>query len=256
MADKINYTHGDSGSKPPDGNDFDKDERPQASYFDWYISTLVTKHNSVIDELDTIDSDNDGIVDEADTANLYKDNDIDNDADGIVNEADYANDADASTYKGNDIDTNGDGKVDASVEADNTQTVKETNLDTNYHAVDDSGTVKAGDAGILFQTELKDGESLNLYQVTFTAPDGSPAPSGLYLVFITLDGSGGSTLQSNMISGDGTTLHVDKTGTPFFSYTNTSGSVQQVGYAVDNGQYNSGAGQDVDMYTSTNMRVE
>lgn len=44
--------------------------------------------------------------------------DIDSNADGIVDEADYANDADASTYKGTDIDSNGDGKVDAADSAD------------------------------------------------------------------------------------------------------------------------------------------
>jgi len=36
---------------------------------------------------------------------------IDSDADGVVDEADYANDADASTYKGEDIDSDGDGTV-------------------------------------------------------------------------------------------------------------------------------------------------
>lgn len=53
MASKINYTHGDAGSQPPDGNDFVQNERPQADYFDWYINTLIVEHNNVVDEFNS-----------------------------------------------------------------------------------------------------------------------------------------------------------------------------------------------------------
>lgn len=88
--DTIDYSHGDSGNKPPDGNEFAAGERPDAQYFDWYINEFVVSINNVWSEFDRLDADDDGVVDRAD----------------------YADDADASTYKGNDIDADGNGVVD------------------------------------------------------------------------------------------------------------------------------------------------
>lgn len=105
--DKIDYTHGDAGSKPADGNEFASGERPDAQVFDWFWNRVTNVINSVWDEFDRLDSDDDGIVDEADTANLYKGNDIDSDGDGTVNDAENV----TATYKGNDIDSDGDGTV-------------------------------------------------------------------------------------------------------------------------------------------------
>lgn len=113
---RLNYTHGDTGSKPISLN-FEQNGRPNSQTFDWWWYNVSNAIDAHADEFDRLDSDNDGIVDEADyakdsNASTYKENDIDTDGDGIVNIADYANDADASKYKGNDLDGDGDGIVD------------------------------------------------------------------------------------------------------------------------------------------------
>lgn len=120
--DKYEYSHGDTGQQPS-ALDFQENERPDAQHFDWWWYTTTQYVNSHADEFDRLDSDDDGVVDEADYANdadasTFKGNDIDDDGDGVVDQADYANDADASTFKGNDIDSDGDGIVD---EADTVQ---------------------------------------------------------------------------------------------------------------------------------------
>jgi len=46
--DDIDYSHGDSGNKPPDGNDFQNGEAADPQEFDWYISTIFEKVNEVI----------------------------------------------------------------------------------------------------------------------------------------------------------------------------------------------------------------
>lgn len=117
--DTINYSHGDSGSQPPDGNDFQSGERPDAQYFDWYINRFVVSINNVWDEFDRLDADDDGIVDEAD----------------------YANDADASTYKGNDIDSDGNGIVDeADVAEDSRHLEDRTTAEVRDHTPNAHGS--------------------------------------------------------------------------------------------------------------------
>ena len=89
--DTFDYTHGDTGTAPADGEEFQSNERPDSEVFDWFWYNVIESINGHSAEFDRIDSDDDGVVDEAD----------------------YANDADASTYKGNDLDSDGDGTVDA-----------------------------------------------------------------------------------------------------------------------------------------------
>jgi len=48
MVDKIDYVHGDSGVKPPDGRDFQRDQAADPQEFDWYISTFVNKINEIV----------------------------------------------------------------------------------------------------------------------------------------------------------------------------------------------------------------
>lgn len=85
-------TWGDTGTQPPDGDDFQSGEKPDAQVFDWYWYNTIQRVDQLWDEFDRLDDNDDGVVDEAD----------------------YANDADASTYKGNDIDSDGDGVVNKS----------------------------------------------------------------------------------------------------------------------------------------------
>lgn len=88
--DTINYSHGDTGDRPADGEDFQSGDVADPQTHDWLFYTIPRKIDQIINRLNILDSDGDGVVDEAD----------------------FANDADASTYKGNDIDTSGNGVVD------------------------------------------------------------------------------------------------------------------------------------------------
>jgi len=115
--DTINYSHGDTGDRPADGEDFQSGDVADPQTHDWLFYTIPRKIDQIINRLNILDSNGDGVVDEADFANdanasTYKGNDIDTSGNGVVDKADFANDADASTYKGNDIDTDGDGVID------------------------------------------------------------------------------------------------------------------------------------------------
>jgi len=88
--DTINYSHGDTGDRPADGEDFQSGDVADPQTHDWLFYTIPRKIDQIINRLDILDSNGDGVVDEAD----------------------FANDADASAYKGNDIDTSGNGVVD------------------------------------------------------------------------------------------------------------------------------------------------
>jgi len=150
--DKPDYTHGSNGTKPSDSVDYENGDPLDSENLDYFINTPFEKIKAIIDRLVTIDSDGDGKVDAADTADSattaskvkgndidsdgdgkvdtadtadsattaskVKGNDIDSDGDGVVNEADSAN-----TYKNNDIDSDGDGRVDAAEQADNADTI-------------------------------------------------------------------------------------------------------------------------------------
>jgi hypothetical protein len=68
MARKtFNYTHGDTGTKPTSALDFAKNERPKAGNFDWYWYNAIEAIKDHAVAFGEIDSDDDGIVDEADT---------------------------------------------------------------------------------------------------------------------------------------------------------------------------------------------
>jgi hypothetical protein len=61
----INYTHGDTGVQPA-SLDFTQGERPKAEEFDWYWYEVTQSIAGHADEFDRLDSNDDGIVDEAD----------------------------------------------------------------------------------------------------------------------------------------------------------------------------------------------
>jgi len=64
---KLNYTHGDAGSRPADGTDFQTDDAADPQTFDWYINELTSAIDALSEEFDELDSNDDGIVDEADS---------------------------------------------------------------------------------------------------------------------------------------------------------------------------------------------
>lgn len=107
--------------------------------------------------------------------------------------------------------------------------------------VDSSGEVVAGNASVLGATSLQDQETLEITEATLVLVSGSPAPTGLDLIIVQLDGAAGASL-STILAGDGASTLAGETGNPLGSYQNTSGGEQTIGVAVDNGNYNAGTG--------------
>lgn len=66
--DKLNYSHGDTGNEPQSALDFQKNERPKAQHFDWWWYNVIQAINGHADEFHRLDSNDDGVVDEADYA--------------------------------------------------------------------------------------------------------------------------------------------------------------------------------------------
>lgn len=99
----------------------------------------------------------------------------------------------------------------------------------------ESGSVSNGNQGILVIDSLPDGATVEVYKAALTNADGSAVASSVTLELVTFDNAGGFTSQSTLISGDGSTVYDDETGSPLGSYTNTTGSAQSIGVLVDNG---------------------
>jgi len=97
---------GETGEFPVTGFFYNGGDQVNEKHLDALWNGINGLEEDVQSALNDIDSDADGVVDEADTTNLYKGNDIDSDGDGAVDEADTAN-----LYKNNDIDSDGDGTV-------------------------------------------------------------------------------------------------------------------------------------------------
>jgi len=113
---KPSYTHGSTGTQPASAIDYANGDPVDADNLDYFVNTQFEKIKQIIDQLEAIDSDGDGVVDAADAAT----------------------DADASTYKGNDIDTDGNGVVDA---ADDANTLAGNGPDHYELDVEDDGTL-------------------------------------------------------------------------------------------------------------------
>ena len=133
IPNKPRYSHGSTGTEPSSPIDYTNGDPVNQSEFDYFIYTPFNRIKGIIDFLNAVDSDGDGIVDEADDAvnvtATYKGNDIDTDGDGKVNSADVADSA--QTYKGNDIDSDGDGRVDQADVADQATRFEVRNTDPN-----------------------------------------------------------------------------------------------------------------------------
>jgi len=120
-------------------------------------------------------------------------------------------------------------------------------LDLEKVNADESGTVSSASSGPIWTRRIADGETLEIRRGYLVIPDGTAMPSGVDLSIITTDGSGNAIFETALISGDGSTIFDDETGTPLGSYANTSGASKNAMVIVDNGDVNSsgtGASQD------------
>ena len=132
---------GDTGTSPPNGFQYSSGDQVREDHLDYLWYEVDTLAESLVAEFERYDSDNSGVVDEAEVAQSlvggtdaisYKGNDIDVDGDGVVDFAETS-----TLVKGNDIDSNGDGTVD---EADSALTYKNNDIDS-----DGDGTVDEAD---------------------------------------------------------------------------------------------------------------
>jgi hypothetical protein len=120
----------------------------------------------------------------------------------------------------------------------------------------ESGSVAAGNSGIVTRTNLASGDALNVYRAGLTTSDGQAVPSGLDLIVILEDNSGGATKQTTILSGDGSTVFDKEAGDPLASYENTSGSGQTVAVVVDNGDFGSGTSSSQDIMADVLAEAE
>jgi hypothetical protein len=119
-------------------------------------------------------------------------------------------------------------------------------VNTQSFSTDESGSVASGNAGVVYVTEVPDGDRLDILQAGLILADGQAAPSDLDLVIATMDNSGVATKQTTIIAGDGT-VQAHETGDPLAQYSNTSGGAQTVAILIDNGNFNAGTGASQDV---------
>ena len=138
---------GDTGTSPPNGFQYSSGDQVREDHLDYLWYEVDTLAESLLNEFERYDSDNSGVVDEAEVAQSlvggtdaisYKGNDIDVDGDGVVDFAETS-----TLVKGNDIDSNGDGTVD---EADSALTYKNNDIDS-----DGDGTVDEADSALTYK---------------------------------------------------------------------------------------------------------
>jgi len=127
-------------------------------------------------------------------------------------------------------------------------------INTDEFNTDESGSVAAGNAGVVYLHDVPDGETMRVLRAGLLLADGQAAPTDLDLVLATLDNAGNTTKQATIISGDGTVQGTVE-GNPLASHSNTSGGRQTVAVLVDNGQFNAGTGASQDIAADTQGKV-
>lgn len=120
----------------------------------------------------------------------------------------------------------------ASDDGDGTATVDYEHAETFEGR--ESGSVSAGNQGVLIMDHLADGETVEVYKAVLVSADGTAVGSLTDLKLVTLDNAGSFTSQATLIAGDGSTVFDDETGSPLGSYTNSTGSGETIGVLVDN----------------------
>lgn len=128
-------------------------------------------------------------------------------------------------------------------------------IETDWFNKIESGPIAVGDGAVLAIREVADGETMYITQAVHLIANGTAAPSGYDLTIATLNGAGGGTERQNILTGDGTTIYDDQTGSPLASWTNNTESPQTTAVIMDNGQFSGGASDEVDGYAEVTGRV-
>lgn len=131
-------------------------------------------------------------------------------------------------------------------------------IDHEWFRNHNGGKIASGSIVPVGTFELSDTETISVSQATLTK-DGftTVCVSGVDLRIVPDSASEGSTTGTTaVLSGDGTTLFNDETGSPLASYQNTSGAAQTVIVGLDNGAYGAGYGSSVTGFASYIARTE
>lgn len=103
---------GETGTEPPVNYSYEEGERPIDAWDNWFNYNVINELTDVIDIINDIDSNTDGVVDEAETANAYKGNDIDSNGDGTVDNSDqFAGVSPSDGSSGQSLVTDGSSSV-------------------------------------------------------------------------------------------------------------------------------------------------
>jgi hypothetical protein len=116
---------------------------------------------------------------------------------------------------------------------------------TNVFEGREGGSVADGDDGLLVVDSLADGETVEVYKATLVNQNVAAVPTDVDLELVTFDNSGGKTVQTTLLSGDGSTVYDASTGQPLGSYSNASGAESSIGVVVSNA-----SGSSVDIFAS------
>lgn len=140
-------------------------------------------------------------------------------------------------------------------------------LSIHHYDDNESGEVQDGDAGVVSQHSLNPSHEFVVSHAELTRTNGTPAPTGVNLVFIIFDEAGDAALTEVVLEGDDNYFTREEMGdnpdSDVMRYENTSDDIQYVGLAVDNGEfdgempgYSSGTGQTEDITVSVKTRQE
>lgn len=123
-------------------------------------------------------------------------------------------------------------------------------------AISESGSVAQGDFGIVDTVELGVDATIEIMEASFhEIGSSSPfvaASSGADLVI-----ADGSSVKTNILSGDSSTIYINETSSPppLDSYTNGNASAENIAIGIDNGQINTTAGKDIEAQADVLYRV-
>jgi hypothetical protein len=133
----------------------------------------------------------------------------------------------------------------------------QSQVDTNFVEEVDFISTNQDGGSVGYQTfvpvatfGLDDGEEIRITDATLTKNGLDQAcESGVNLTLATSDGN-----QQQILSGDGTTLFDDESGSPLASHENTSGSHISLAIGIDNGHFGTGFGDDTTAYAGFRVR--
>lgn len=191
---------GSTGQQPPTDKNYAGGEQIAFEHLNYLWFSLNRLEDEVQSALDDIDSNANGIADEADSTNLYKDN---------------------------ELDSNGDGVVD---EAENALLLEGSQITDSHFWIEDSVNLSSGDEKIIYIDRQPSSVTITAHKATLVNADGTPTPSGVTVRFASVTGGSPDVSGTEIVTSDGTEI-VDAEPTATYSPSNT----EPVAVLVENG---------------------